>query len=155
MLRGDISKSAGSPNTNPPHKTINKQLYISVNGPERACGYSEEATKSQQSSKTEDGYIKSTGNIVSVSPHPSIQSSLVPGGIPLWEYSPCEEKELKKPSSLHHCGHLQPLLLRSPTVYTNLIPADGRTQSPHRPPTNASTLWGWSYQWGKICPQGS
>lgn len=101
--------------------------------------------------KVHKKYIKSTGSILSVSPPPHNPEQLGARRDLLRECSPHEEKESTRTQASLTTVTVYSLLLRSPAVYTNLIPADGTTQSL----LTASSPWGWSYQCGQICSQGS
>lgn len=66
---------------------------------------------------------KSTGNLLPVLPHPPVQRSLEPRRKASEEF-PIMGKGEQNPSKTHKCRFLQPLLERSPKVFTNGDPTD-------------------------------
>lgn len=89
----------GSNDCLPPTKITNNKnnTQTKENSSGKALDYKSETAKTLQVSKIEDGYIESTGSILSVLHHPSVKSNLAPGEILSEKCYPVEKRRAGKP----------------------------------------------------------
>lgn len=114
-------------------KTINKQLWANMNSFGKALDYNEEKQQPWEAQKSRMDPQKSLRSVLPASPHPIVQSSLVPsrtlvGGI----FTPWGKAEQENPEGLTFTAvDVFTTAINDSVIFTNAEPSSWSSQGPN------------------------